>query len=109
MNQDTSPGMPMASATRLPLSPADMLPPPRVAKPPVTPPTAAGQLGVPPMGAPAPVGPPAGVEVKMQPDGSSIYVHAGTGTVLGVNKPVKLPPALQAPTQPLGQPQLPIL
>jgi len=84
-----------------PMPPAGALPPPM---PPA--PAAPEAMNPPGMFPPpqAPAAPP--FDVRMQPDGSSVYVipspdgDKGKDIVLGINPPPKLPKAFQPPAQP---------
>jgi len=112
--------MPMgaAAASRaLPPNPADLMPPltqgpaPAAAAPPMPtgappamPPSMPPPISMPPAGAapmmPAPAPQPTPdqmFEVKLQSDGSSIYLLKGTDIVLGRNEPPKMPKSLQQP------------
>jgi len=123
------PAMPMQAAamSRMPLNTADLMPPMPQAGPAPAPaapatPSPAGPppmsmpppLGMPPQGAGAPPAGPVGIppfplplEVKLQDDGSSIYLLKGSNIVLSRNEPPKIPKALQPPrsSAPAGQPQ----
>ena len=93
--------MPMGQSAQLPLDTSELMghiPTQSQAQTP-PPPTAAGMMGDQggAMGFPAP-GAPAEpqFDVKLQPDGSSIYVtKTNPQIVIGVNRPPKLPKALQ--------------
>lgn len=87
------PMMPMQAAAQLPLNTDDIIGAmPRQGTLQGNPPAAsAGMVGLPSPDAPSE--PPFSVE--MQPDGSSIYLtKTDPPIVIGVNKPPKLPPAL---------------
>jgi len=109
--------MQVAAMQRMPLNSADLMPPlpqgpgPAAGAPPPAP---AGpppmemppQIGMPPQGAGAPPAGPAGIpqyplplDVKLQADGSSIYLLKGSDIVLSRNEPPPIPKALQPPKQ----------
>lgn len=97
--------MPMASAAKLPLSAADLLPalsapaPASATPPPQAAAMMAGPGGTPLGGFPSPDAPmDHPYDVTMQPDGSAIWMSkTDPPVVIGVVPAPKLPPSLQPP------------
>ena len=92
--------MPMGQAAMKPLNMGGLMGRMPMTRPATTPPpaAAAGMMGG-AMGLPSPSAPPEPpFEVKMQADGSSVYLtKTDPQIVIGINPPPKLPKALQPP------------
>lgn len=112
MTSDTTSLMPMTQAARLPIASAPQPPTPLPLPPmPGGPPASSGPLPLPsmaPQGGPLPLPASAPIPqvqkppyaVELQDDGTSVYTISGPNgkpVIIGLNKPPKLPAALQPP------------